>query len=237
MQAAAVGVEEGHNLDGRDLCVEGLGVFEIVIPDLITNVAKKFHNAMFGRFVAGVVIKAGFMGGLCTNSDDCRGVVGNVFIVEGEADETYKCGVAMFCFVLGGFREDSRERMDAFQLIIGNDHEKRKNTLSDGKQVVIGWFPFKRGKSVLFFFEEAGDGVRRHVEMTLEDKLLRSSFLDSRVGAVENSDDDDQSNCVGKGELRVLGAFGDSSESVGSRDCDCSSVGLVGIKFELDFYC
>jgi hypothetical protein len=38
----------------------------------------------------------------------------------------------MFCFELGGFREDSRKRMDAFQLIIGNDHEKRKNTLLDG---------------------------------------------------------------------------------------------------------
>jgi hypothetical protein len=105
------------------------------------------------------------MGRLCTNSDDCRGVVGDVFIVEGEADGTYKCGVAMFCFVLGGFREDSRERMDAFQLIIGNDHEKRKNTLSDGKQVVIGWFPFERGKGVVCLFEEAGDGVRRHVEI------------------------------------------------------------------------
>jgi hypothetical protein len=73
--------------------------------------------------------------------------------------------------------------------------------------------------------------------MRLEDKLLRSSFLDSRAGAVENCDDDDQSDCVGKGELRVLGAFGDLSESVGSRDCDCSSGGLVGIKFELDFHC
>jgi len=72
----------------------------------------------------------------------------------------------------------------------------------------------------------------------LEENLLRSSFLGySRAGAVENRDDDDQSDCIGKGELRVLGAFGDSSESVGSRDCNCSSGGLVGIKFELDFHC
>jgi len=68
--------------------------------------------------------------------------------------------------------------------------------------------------------------------------LLGSSLLGySRVGAVENRDDDVQSDCVGEGELRVLGAFGDSSESVGSRNCDCSSGGLVGIKFELDFHC
>ena len=42
---------------------------------------------------------------------------------------------------------------------------------------------------------------------------------------------------VGKGELKVLSAFRDSSESVGSGDCDCSSGGFVGIKFELDFHC
>ncbi len=57
------------------------------------------------------------------------------------------------------------------------------------------------------------------------------------MGAVENRYDDDQSDCVGKGELRVLGAFGDSSESVGSRDCNCCSGSLVDIKFELDFHC
>ena len=57
------------------------------------------------------------------------------------------------------------------------------------------------------------------------------------MGAVENRNDDYPSGCVGEGELRVLGAFGDSSESVGSRDCNCSSGGLVGIKFELDFHC
>ena len=60
--------------------------------------------------------------------------------------------------------------------------------------------------------------------------LLGSSFLGhSRTGAVENRDDDDQSDCVGKGELRILGAFRDSSESIGSCDCDCSSGGFVGI--------
>ena len=72
----------------------------------------------------------------------------------------------------------------------------------------------------------------------LEEHLLRSSILGySRAGAIENRDDDDQSDCVGNGKLRVLSAFGDSSESVGSCDCDCSSGGLVSIKFELEFHC
>jgi len=78
MQAAAVGIEEGHDLDGRDLCVEGLGVFEIVVPDLIDHVAKEFCNATFGRFVTGLVNEAGFVGRLRTNSDDCRGDIGDV---------------------------------------------------------------------------------------------------------------------------------------------------------------
>ncbi len=91
------------------------------------------------------------------------------------------------------------------------------------------------GKGIVGLFEEAGDGVRRHGWK--KRRLPRSRLLDSRADAVEDRDDDDQSDSVGEGELRVLGAFGDSSESVRSRDCDCSSGGLVGIKFELDFHC
>ena len=72
--------------------------------------------------------------------------------------------------------------------------------------------------------------------MRLEKKLLRSRFL-GYLRAVENHDEDDQSDCIGEGELRVLGAFGDKSESVGSRDCDCSSSSFVCIKFELDLHC
>ncbi len=178
------------------------------------------------------------MGCLCTNSDDCRGVVGDVFIVERKAGGTYEFGVAMFGFVLDGLREDGREGVDSIQLIIWNDHEEGKERFPDGKQVVIRWFPFKRGKGVVCLFEETGDGVRRHGEMKLTENLLKSSFLGySRASAVENRDDDDQSDSIGEGELRVLGAFGDSSESVGSRDCDCSSGSFVGIKFELDFHC
>ena len=61
--------QEGHNVDGRDLCVEGIGVFEIVVPDLINDIVKKFGNATLGCFVTGIVIEAGFVGRLCTNLD------------------------------------------------------------------------------------------------------------------------------------------------------------------------
>jgi hypothetical protein len=194
------------------------------------------------------------MGRLCTNPDDCRSIVSDVFIAEGEADGTYKFCIAMFSFVLGVLHEDGREGVDSFQLVVRNDHVEREKTLLDGKEVVISWFPFKRGKVsyaslkrrvmasgiiVLGFIRELGEfGLFSRTRGELEDILLRSSFLGyNRAGAVENRDDDDQSDCVGKGELKVLGAFGDSSESVGSCNCDCSSGGLVGIKFELDIHC
>jgi hypothetical protein len=55
--------------------------------------------------------------------------------------------------------------------------------------------------------------------------------------AVEDCDDDDQGNGVGKGKLRVLGAFRNPSECLGSRDGDGSSGCLIGIKFKIDFHC
>ncbi len=59
----------------------------------------------------------------------------------------------------------------------------------------------------------------------------------SRTGAVEDCKNDDQINGIGKCWLRVLSAFGNVSESVGSRDDDSGSGSLINIKFELDFYC
>jgi hypothetical protein len=58
-----------------------------------------------------------------------------------------------------------------------------------------------------------------------------------RMVAVEDHNDDDQSNGVGKGKLRVIGAFRNPSECVGSRDGDGGSGSLIDIKFELDFHC
>ncbi len=58
-----------------------------------------------------------------------------------------------------------------------------------------------------------------------------------QTGAVEDRNDDDQCDGVCGDELRVLGAFGDSAKSIGSRDWDSGSGGFVGIKFELDFHC
>jgi hypothetical protein len=58
----------------------------------------------------------------------------------------------------------------------------------------------------------------------------------SQTGAVEDHDEDNQSASIGKGELRVLGAFRDLSESIGSRNGKGDSGSLISIKFELDFH-
>jgi hypothetical protein len=57
------------------------------------------------------------------------------------------------------------------------------------------------------------------------------------MGAVVDWDDDDQSDGVGKGKLRVLGAFRNLSKCIGSRNGNGGSGSLIGIKFELDFHC
>jgi hypothetical protein len=38
----AVGIEEGHDVEGRHFSVEGVGVLEVVVPDFVNGVAEKF---------------------------------------------------------------------------------------------------------------------------------------------------------------------------------------------------
>ena len=67
--------------------------------------------------------------------------------------------------------------------------------------------------------------------MKLTENLLKSSFLGySRAGAVEDRDDDDQSDSVGEGELRVLGALGEAAIATVARAAlSVSSLNLISI--------
>jgi hypothetical protein len=58
-----------------------------------------------------------------------------------------------------------------------------------------------------------------------------------RTVAVEDRVNEDQGKGVGKGKLRVLSAFRNASECIGSRDCIGASGSLIDVKFELDFHC
>jgi hypothetical protein len=58
-----------------------------------------------------------------------------------------------------------------------------------------------------------------------------------RTVAVEDCNDDDQSNGIGNCKLRVLGAFRNPSECLESHDGNGGSGSLIGNKFKLDFHC
>jgi hypothetical protein len=59
----------------------------------------------------------------------------------------------------------------------------------------------------------------------------------SQTVAVEDCNDDNQSDGVGKGKLRVLGAFRNPSKCIGSRNGNGGSGSLLGIKFKLNIRC
>jgi hypothetical protein len=97
------------------------------------------------------------------------------------------------------------------------------------------------GEGVIGLFEEVADCISVHDGWELLSLLANkgSISLDKRCRAVavEDCDDDDQGNGVGKGKLSVLSAFRNVPKCVGSRDDDGGSGSLMGIKFKLDFHC
>ncbi len=131
MKPSAVGIEEGHDFDGHDLCVEGVGVFEVVVSDLINNIMEKLGHALFGRLVTGVVIKSGFVGSLRTNANNCLGIVSNCLVVEWKTSQAYKFGV-MVGFVLDCLSEDGCEGVNSVQLVVEDDHEQWEKGYPDG---------------------------------------------------------------------------------------------------------
>jgi hypothetical protein len=131
MKASAVGVKEGHDVDGRDLCVEGVGVFEVVVPNFIVNAVEKLGHTSLSCLVTGIVIKAGFVGGLRMNANDCHGVISNSLVIEWEKSRAYKFGT-MVGFVLDSLGEDGREGVNPIQLVIGDDHEQCEKGFLDG---------------------------------------------------------------------------------------------------------
>ncbi len=82
MKPSTGGIKEGHDVDGRDLPVEGVGIFEVFVPNLINDVMEKLGHTLFGHLVTGTVIESGFVVSLRTNSNGCHGVVSNRLVVE-----------------------------------------------------------------------------------------------------------------------------------------------------------
>jgi hypothetical protein len=131
MKPSAVGVKEGHDVNGHDLRVEGVSVFEGVVSNLIANIRKKLGHTLFGRLVTGVVIKLRFVGSLRTNANNCHGVVSDCRVVEWETSQAYKF-CTMVGFVLDSLGEDGCEGVNSVQLVVGDDHEQWEKGFPDG---------------------------------------------------------------------------------------------------------
>jgi hypothetical protein len=76
-------------------------------------------------------------------------------------------------------------------------------------------------------FEEASDCVGHHFGLLC---------FRCRTGAIKDCNYDDEGNRIGKSKLSILGAFGDSSETVGSRNGSGGFGCLFRVQFELDFH-
>jgi hypothetical protein len=131
IKPSASGIEEGHGVDGRDLCVEGVSIFEVVVPNFINNPSEKLVYALFGCLVTGVVIELGFVGSLRMNANDCRGIISNHLVIERETSRAYKFGT-MVGFVLDSLGEECREGVIPIQLVVGVDHEQWEKGFLDG---------------------------------------------------------------------------------------------------------
>ncbi len=77
MKFSAVGIKEGHDVDGHDLCVEGVGIFEVVEPNFIDGIAEKLGHALLVCLITGIVIESGFVDGLRMNTNKCCGNISN----------------------------------------------------------------------------------------------------------------------------------------------------------------
>ncbi len=126
VEATGVGVEEGDDVEGRHLCVEGVGVLEVVVPDLLDGIPEEFGCAAFGRLVASVVVEACFVGRLRTNANDHGGVVRDAPVVEWETDGNDEGVTAMVGGVPRGLREESNEGMDPPEEVKGDLHQDRE---------------------------------------------------------------------------------------------------------------
>ncbi len=108
-----------------------LAFFEVVVPNFIDNVAEKLGDALLGPLITGVVTESRFVGGLCTNTNECHGVVSNCLVKEWETSWLYKFGT-MDGFVLDGLGEDGSEGVNPIQLVVGDDYEQWEKGFPDG---------------------------------------------------------------------------------------------------------
>ncbi len=107
------------------------GVFEVVVPNFIDDVAENLGHALLGCLITGVVIELGFVSSLLTNANDCHGIISNCLVIEWETSRAYNF-FTMVGFVLASLDGNGREGVNPIQLVVGDDHELWKKGFPDG---------------------------------------------------------------------------------------------------------
>ena len=121
VELPAVDIKEGHDLEGRHLSVEGVGVLEVVVPDFVDGFMENFGGPTLGRLVTGKVIKAGFVGQFRVDANNRGGIVGNADVVERQVDGMDEGG-AMVGGIPCRICEEAHEGIDPPELIVGDLH-------------------------------------------------------------------------------------------------------------------
>ncbi len=62
MQIPAVGVEEGDDVKCRGLCIEGIGILEVIVPHLVDDITEELGNARLCCLETSVVIEGKIYG-------------------------------------------------------------------------------------------------------------------------------------------------------------------------------
>ncbi len=85
--------------------------------------------------------------------------------------------------------------------------------------------PLNGGEGDTRLLKKECDRIGRHGELV--------GFCRGRVGAVKNSDDDNQGNGVGSGKMGGIAVFRDMAEHVRGCDGHGGASSFFGIKFKL----
>ena len=121
------------------------------------------------------------------------GAHGNQFVVEGQSHWADKLFAPVGGSILGLIHEEGSQGVDPSDSVEWDDHQNGEESLSDGEEVIVRWFPLDGRKDVKRLFEEERDSVGTHGGL--------GGFCGGRAGAVEDRNDNDQRECVGSSEL------------------------------------
>jgi hypothetical protein len=98
--------------------------------------------------IAGLVVKAGFVGRFRSNANNRGGVVCDVTVIEWQSDGAFECIAAMVGGVRHCIPQDGHEGVVPPELVVGDLHQDREECLPDQEEIVICWLPLDGGEAI-----------------------------------------------------------------------------------------